>query len=231
MNDRGHSGTAARPIARFDGAVEASINIELDEELLRRGAPAVRTAVQAGMAVSLGVAQALDGAVARAASSLGLTIARRRSGGTGLLHREGDIYWSLVVPRVPGARELRHLHAYDELGAGVSRYLADLGIEAAWTEPFDRSDRYCLLGPRGRVLTSGGRAFGGAAQHLTATALLHQGVVNLGLDRDVLAHLFDVRPEILEACVTSLRELGVTLGPEILARGLLAALRDQFPRA
>jgi lipoate-protein ligase A len=208
----------------FDGPLDGAAYMEGDETALRSGAALVRCAYFSAACLSIGIGERADGTVARAARRAGLPLVQRGSGGSGLLHLPGDLLWSIVLPRSSALVGRDFVHAYERLGSGVVDGLRALGLTARWSPPFDRSERYCLLGPRGRVLTVGGRAIGGAAQHLTRTALLHHGVVNRGLDRDRLGELFGLPPELLDQTVTSLEAEGVAEAPEALARRLLDAL-------
>ncbi|MCI4360519.1 MAG: hypothetical protein L3J91_02345, partial [Thermoplasmata archaeon] len=82
----------------------------------------------------------------------------------------------------------------------------------------------CLLGHRGRTLTVGGRAIGGAAQHLTGNALLHHGVLARTLDRPLVRRIFALPEAVAEEHLTSLEELGASAEPGRLADELGTAL-------
>jgi lipoate-protein ligase A len=215
----------------FDGPLEGGAYMERDEAALRAGAAIVRSAYFSSACLSIGIGERADGAVARAAGRAGLPLVHRRSGGSGLLHLPGDLVWSIVLPRSWALVGQDFVHGYERLGLGVTDWLRELGLDARWSPPFDRSERYCLLGPRGRVLTVGGRAIGGAAQHVSGTALLHHGVINRGLDPARLSELFGLTPELIEATVTSLGAERVAGAPETLARRLLDALGGAVDRA
>ncbi|MCI4351005.1 MAG: hypothetical protein L3K15_05780 [Thermoplasmata archaeon] len=161
-------------------------------------------AVSAGISVDLAASPAL-----RRANELGVRVVRRTTGGSVVLVRPGDLLWSIVEPL--HARESRRslLHAYERLGSGAVTWLRNLGLESRWSEPFAASDEFCLLGARGSVLTASGRALGGAAQHSTARAMLHHGLIVRSIDRRLLARLFDLTPELLARTTTSLEEMGV----------------------
>jgi lipoate-protein ligase A len=191
-----------------------------DAVLLRAGAPAVRVSAVREAGVSLGVGTASGSPIEARAREVGLPTVRRSTGGTGILHLPGDLVWSVVLPRSDPLVGPDFSSAYGRLGAGVVLFLAELGLDGRWGEPEALSDAFCLLGRRGRALSAEGRVLGGAAQHLTASALLHHGVVNRTLDRGLVAQLFDVPPEIATARLSSLTELGVSDPPERLAEGL-----------
>ncbi len=205
----------------WDAGLTPAENARRDEELLRRAEPLVRTAVFSAAAVSLGVSQPIDAGAAVRARSRGLPVVRRSSGGSGLLHLAGDIAWAIVLPRDHPRVGSEFAGAYDHLGAGVVQALARLGLRAGWTAPLNRSDAYCLLGPRGRVLAVDGRAIGGAAQHRTRHALLHHGVLSTTLDRETLDALFALGTTLVDTSLTCLREQVVLSQPDAFARGLL----------
>jgi lipoate-protein ligase A len=210
-------------IVTFDGGLTAAENLRRDEAFLRQGVAEARVAILSDRTVSLGVGESLDDPTARAARTEGLPMVRRSSGGTGLLHLPGDLVWSVVLPRNDARVGLGFVRSYARLGAPVVEFVRSLGPTAAWTGPIGRSERHCLLGARGEVLTVSGRALGGAAQHVTGTNLLHHGVVNVDLDRPALRRLFGL-DEATADQVTSLRDLGVREPPTELGRRLRDAL-------
>ena len=209
--------------------VEGAENLEIDERLLSSASWACRAAYLLAPVVSLGVAQARDDPVIDRARSLGIAVVRRRSGGSGLLHGRGDLVWSIVVPRGEPFAGRDFPSTYTRLGEGVVGWLYDLGVTAEWSAPLGLSDRFCLLGSRGYVLTVRGRAIGGAAQHVTRDALLHHGTVALRAQRDLLGRLFDLEAGLLERYVTSLEDEGVTDAGATLTLGLCRRLRDSLP--
>jgi lipoate-protein ligase A len=195
-----------------------------DERLLRRGEPAVRVSVLDGPAVSYGVGVREDADYLARARGDGVPVARRTSGGTGVLHAPGDLAWSLVIPRADPLVGRDFVRGYSRLGAGVVRFLARVGISATWEPAPGLTPDYCVLGPRGQVLSVGPHVLGGAAQHLSRTALLHQGMIPLTVDRERIARLFAIPDLGWTARLTGLRELGVTAPPRELADQLAAAL-------
>ncbi|MDE1838029.1 MAG: lipoate--protein ligase family protein [Euryarchaeota archaeon] len=179
-----------------------------DEELLRRGSPVVRVGRFREPVVSVGVSQKGSEPFVDRAAEAGLPVVRRVSGGGPLLHGPGDLFWSLVLPRAHSLAGAGFVRNYARLGAGWTTFLATHGISAGWTSPPASNEGYCLLSSRGEVLASDGRVLGGASQHVTQRALLHHGVVNCALDRDLLSRIFGLQREEL-ALLTSLEELGV----------------------
>jgi lipoate-protein ligase A len=216
---------ASRPgelaIRWYDGRIDAQTNVDHDEAILASGQPAARVGVLIDVSVSLGVAQADGVASAATARRLGLPVVRRTSGGTGLLHMDGDLTWSVVLPRHHPLLPRDFVHAYDTLGAGAVAFLAELGIESEWSLPFGIVDDFCLLGPRGQVLTVDSHAIGGAAQHVTRHALLHQGMISYRLDGDLLRRVFDLDDRLVSRYLTSLRDLGTAEPPHVLGPLLL----------
>ena len=199
-----------------------------DARLLRAGRPAVRVVTIGEAALSYGVGEREDAGYLARARSEGLATGRRSTGGSGVLHLPGDLAWSVVLPRTDPRVGRDFARAYSRLGSALPRFLANIGISARW-EPSAAVERgYCILSGRGEVLTVGGRALGGAAQHLTRTALLHQGMVALEVPRDRIASLFGVPPSELVARITGLRELGVDAAPDRLAHELATELAGEF---
>ena len=195
-----------------------------DEELLRRGAPAVRVHVVRERGVSFGVGTPATSPAEAAARAAGLSPVRRSTGGTGVLHLPGDLTWSIVLPRRHPLVGRDFSSAYARLGTGVVMFLAELGLDARWGDPMALSPEYCLLGERGRALTVDGRVLGGAAQHVTATALLHHGIVSVQVDRPLVRRIFGLPEEVAAARLTGLSELGIDRPSERLAPELAAAI-------
>lgn len=207
-----------QPAARVDGILGPEENLRRDEELLSAGAPAVRVAILSEAAVSFGVAQGADPVGAAAARATGVAVVRRRTGGSGLLHLPGDVVWAVVLPRAHPAVGADFPRAYGRLGHGLVRFFADAGLPASWEPAPGVAPAYCLLSPRGQVLTGRGRIFGGAAQHATARALLHHGVLASRQDPVLLERLFGVPPELTRSRLAGLDELlGRSLGAPELA--------------
>jgi len=210
----------------YDGRIDAQTNVDHDEAILRSAQTAARVGVLINISVSLGVAEPDGVPAAATARRLGIPVVRRATGGTGLLHLDGDLTWSIVLPRHHPLLPKDFVHAYSALGAGVVRFLAELDIEAEWSRPFGIVDSFCLLGPRGQVLTVNHHAIGGAAQHVTRTALLHQGMVSYRLDGDLLHRMFDLDERLVSRYLTSLRDQGVAEPPHVLGARLLELLSE-----
>ncbi|HYK94023.1 MAG TPA: hypothetical protein VEY07_08305 [Thermoplasmata archaeon] len=209
-----------------EGRLSAEENLTRDERLLAAGVPAGRVATLEGPVLTLGVAQPPATPAATRARSLGIPVVPRRSGGTGLLHQPGDIVWSVILPRRDPRVGRNYARSFDRLGVGAVDSLAGVGIVAQWSPALGLSPEYCLLAPRGQVLTVDGRAIGGAAQHVTARALLHHGTINVRVDRAGLAALFDLDFETAEKSVTSVTELRPTVDLERLATELARHLGE-----
>ncbi len=169
------------PLARAD---------DRQEQLLQAGGTAAYTAVVESATLSYGVQVPESAPYLERARAEGLAAVRRRTGGTGLVVGPGDIVWAVVVPRGHRLAGRDFVRAYDRFGAGVVAWFARAGIQARWTEPPDLSDDYCPLGGSGRVLDAGDRIVGAAAQHVTARAILHQGVLVRAVDRALVARCF-----------------------------------------
>ncbi len=140
------------------------------------------------------------------------------------MHLPGDLVWSVVLPRSDPLVGNDFLRAYGRLGRGAVEFLHNLGLSAAWTPALGLAAQYCTLSERGEVLSARDRIVGGAAQHLTSSALLHQGTISTELDRPLVDRLFDLNAPSPTARLSSLRELGTTAPPEELAERLAAAI-------
>jgi lipoate-protein ligase A len=196
-----------------DGLVGPAENEASDVRDLALGLPKVRVARISSPALSLGVGQSLSTGTARRARALGLPVFRRSTGGTGVLLGDGDVVWSVVLPRNDPRVVRDFVHAYAWFGRGVVRTLASFGVEATWGPALSLSEEFCFLGSRGCALTNQGRALGGAAQHATRTAILHHGILPLTIDRQRLEAVFGLAPAYSEPKLTTLLEVVPAVNP------------------
>ncbi|MGI0132898.1 MAG: lipoate--protein ligase family protein [Thermoplasmata archaeon] len=204
--------------------VSGAENVLEDDRLLAEGRLTVRAAVLADTSVSFGVGERAPTAVTRSAEAAKLPIVRRSTGGSGLLHLPGDIVWSVVLPRHHALVGRDFTRAYPRLGAGVVDALRARSVPAEWTPPMGVSTSYCFLGPRGEALTVGGRALGGAAQHVTRGTLLHQGVIAHHVDAPALERIFDLPSATSVRYLTGLAEWGLSGVSEAIAREVVESL-------
>lgn len=196
-----------------DGLLDPAENEARDASDLSAAKPKVRVARMSAPALSLGVGQPLSTATARRARALGLPVFRRSTGGTGVLLGEGDVVWSIVLPRSDGRVGADFVHAYGRFGRGVVHTLASFGVESAWGPALGLSEEYCFLGSRGCALMVEERVLGGAAQHATQHALLHHGVLPLTIDRQRLEAVFGLAPAYSEPKLTTLMEVVPAVNP------------------
>lgn len=226
----GHSPTPPPAVAVVE-RISCAAEFAEDERTLRAGGPAVRVAVLSERALSYGVGVRDDAGFVARARAEGIPVVRRTSGGTGVLHEAGDLAWSVVLPREHPAVGRDYARAYHRLGAGVVDFLDRRGLHAEWSPAPGVSDDCCVLSGRGRVLTLGPSILGGAAQHLTRTALLHQGMIARGVDRSATARLFALTEPDALSRLAGIEELGVTDSPGRLARELAREIARSFDLA
>ena len=223
---------ARPPIAdvRNAGPVEFAAEVGRQEAMLRDGRLAVRVGQLRERVVGFGVGVPPEAPYLRRARSLGLPTVPRGTGGTGVLHLEGDVIWALVLPRTDPRVGRDYVRAYGRLGRGITAGLARLGVEARWAPAPALSDDYCPLSARGQVLVRGARILGAAAQHATDRALLHHGSVSWTVDRAEVDRLFDLPPGGPSARLGGVAELGVPGGAADLADALARALSEELER-
>jgi lipoate-protein ligase A len=215
--DRSASGPAAP-----DGWVAEELRAH--EELLRRGEPAARVGVVRGRALSFGVGVPADAPYLLKAREHGVATVARSTGGSGVLHLPGDLLWVLVLPREDPRVGRDFVQAYERLGRAAVAGLAALGARARWAPAPGLVQEYCTLSSRGKVLASGGRILGGAAQHATSSALLHHGFVSWTVDRPEVERLFGLPAEGPAQRLGGLEELGLEAGPSEAGEALSQAL-------
>jgi lipoate-protein ligase A len=194
------------------------------EQLLRAGGPAVHVAVVAARGVSFGVGESPDPSLVDRAKGEGLPVLRRTSGGTGIVHLEGDLVWGIVLPRKHPAVVRGFVREYARLGAGVAELLRRGGRAAAWRPAPGIWDPYCPLGHRGSVLEMDDMIVGAAAQHATSTAVLHHGLLSVRVDRPLVARVFAFPHREWADRLGGTSDAGVRLDPAGLADALVSAI-------
>lgn len=199
-----------------------------DERALHAGLPTVRVAVLSEGALSVGVSQRDDARCIVRAREFQLPVVRRTTGGLGLWHAPGDVVWSVVLPRTDPRVGSDFARAYARLGVGPARVLEEMGLVGAWQAPRGGPGEFCLISGRGAVLVVGGRAIGGAAQHLTRLALLHHGVLPYRLDRAQITALFGLSAEEIDRSLAGWEDVAPTLTPRTLAERLRTVLVREF---
>jgi len=140
----------------------------------------------------------------------GIAAARRSSGGGTVYHDEGNLNYSLILPRAMFHR--------DRQFRMLLRTLSGLGLDAELCD--------------GTSLCAGGRKFSGNAFALRRTAGLHHGTFLLSSDLDALARALE--PPVWSVSgrgVPSIRRPIVNLSqiaPEITSDRLMARLGEEF---
>jgi lipoate-protein ligase A len=226
---RGRASTFAVTAAQEPhNRIPAVRNFLEDERQLRDGVAGVRAAVLSDRSLSIGVAVRGEPDYVRRGRDAGLPIVRRSSGGSGVLHLRGDLVWSVVLPRSDPRVGRDYARAYGRLGRGVLRFFRDRGVAATWAPAPGLVEEYCVLSSRGEVLTVGAGVLGGAAQHATARALLHQGMIARRVDADLIERVFGVVAPDLRSRLIGTEDLGIVETPEALAAALRDALAEEF---
>ncbi|MGB7124379.1 MAG: hypothetical protein WBE40_05950 [Thermoplasmata archaeon] len=226
MSDEPVSGARAAPAVSVVVGRTSSETFGADERMLRSGRCAVSVTVLSELSVSYGVGVRESAPFLARARAEGIPVARRTSGGSGVLHAPGDLAWSVVLPKDDPRVGQDFVRAYGRFGAGVVRFLAGRDLAAEWSSPPDLAPDYCVLSGRGQVLSVRGQILGGAAQHVSRSALLHQGMLFRDVDRARVARLFSLSEPAALGRLVGLGDLGVTAPPEELARGLARCLAE-----
>ncbi|MCI4363823.1 MAG: hypothetical protein L3K13_05920 [Thermoplasmata archaeon] len=208
---------------QLDGASTVERILARDEAALREGIPTIRIARVGTESLSLGVSQRVDAPSAERARGLGIPVLRRHSGGLGVYHAPGDLSWSVTLARTDPRLAKGFQCAYGPLGEGPAQMFADAGLNSKWVQAAGGDDELCLLGARGEVLEVEGRILGGAAQHLTATTLLHHGTLPYQVDAERLSQLFALPAEEVDARLVGYGELLPGAPPESVANSLATA--------
>jgi lipoate-protein ligase A len=213
---------------RVDSFLPFSSIVRAQDDLLRRGEPAVHVAVVSGTTLSVGLGVPAKAAYLDRARAAGVPTIRRSSGGTGVLHLVQDLVWAVVLPRADPRVGRDFVRGYPRFGAGLVTALAELGVTSAWVPAPGLSEECCPLSSRGFVLETRGAVVGAAAQHLTGAALLHHGTLSTHVDRDLVARVFEFpEPSVVDR-LTGLDERGVREPPHQLAEALRRSLASDL---
>lgn len=111
----------------------------------------------------------------------GENLVRRWTGG-GVVHHEGAVTWSLVVPLGEPFWKVRPVESYARLHGALARCLTEAGLEGISVVPATvvaPAGGLCAQAAAPGDLLRQGRKIAGAGQRRTRQGLLHQGVVFL----------------------------------------------------
>src|SRR5262245_24511652 len=210
----------------------------LDEALLRgriekRSLPTLRFFAWAPPTLSLGYGQSLDRRIdLEAATTLGIGVVRRLTGGSAILHEGPDleVTYSVVAASgdFAGADDL--LATYRWIGAALERGLRRLGAPAAMV-PVQPSDpaalpAFCFARTGSYELEVAGRKLVGSAQRRQGDAFLQHGSIMLGAAPDRLRRVFPGDADPLRGMTTLEAVLGRRPSFEETAAALAEGFRD-----
>lgn len=205
-----------------------AVNMALDELLLERAVadgPTLRVYDWLRPTLTLGYGQPADDLDLAACATHGVDVTRRLTGGRAVLHHL-ELTYSVAVPAelVGGLRSITQ--AYALLSAGVSRGLAQLGLEAVCqprsaARPAVKGDPACFAAALGGDLSVDGRKLVGSAQCHRHEAVLQHGSIPLDVDLELLNACLH-RPVEATAGWTCLAEHGLAPTAKELAAALAA---------
>lgn len=107
-----------------------------------------------------------------------LPVCRRWTGG-GVVAHEGDLTFSLVVPRGEPWACLRPAESYQHLHETLAGALRRLGVAAGLSDETEPAGRECFARPVRHDILSAGEKIAGGAQRRTKAGLLHQGSIQV----------------------------------------------------
>jgi lipoate---protein ligase len=196
--------------------------------------PLIRVLTTTDRAVVLGSAQPDSDVDRPRAAALGLSVARRRSGGGAVLVGRDDAVWVDVV--VPAGDPL-----WDADVGRASWWLGEVWVDAlaaaglpggeAWHDAVVRtawSDRVCFAGLGAGEVTRHGRKLVGISQRRTRAGALFQCAVPIRWEPAVLVEVLRWRPGDRTRAMSDLAEAAAAIGAE-RAEALVAAFVDRLP--
>jgi len=105
-----------------------------------------------------------------------LPVCRRWTGG-GIVVHDGDLTFSLAVPRGESWAALRPAESYRQLHEALAQALRGAGVEAELSEEAQSAGQQCFARPVRHDILSTGKKIVGGAQRRTKAGLLHQGSI------------------------------------------------------
>ena len=221
-----------------DRGPAARLHAASGDALAAGGGRLVRILEATDRAVVLGAGESEDHIDHAAAARLGVVVVRRRSGGSAVLVRPGDLVWvDVIVPRGDPLWDDDVGRSMWWLGEAWSEALSRVGVGDArpWRGPFQRrewSDRVCFagLGP-GEVVVPGAAGpvkVVGICQRRTRAGALFQCAALLRWDAGALCELLDLPPMERRRAAADVAAWAIGVGAD-RGPGLLAALLSLLP--
>jgi lipoyl(octanoyl) transferase len=210
-------GPAAEDLAREDLLLDASA---------ASGIPWLFSYSWAGPALVLGYGQdPASGIDLEACRARGVSVLRRCTGGTGVVH-QGDLALSLALPAAhPWARSIPD--SYDGFVAAIERGLGTLGIATRRSSKREgarhKRSPICFEDHASETLLMGQKKVLGCAQMRRNRAVLVHGVLLLGLDTGLQAQIYKVPETHIGSLLGHLPKAAVR-SPEFLAAHLAQAI-------
>jgi lipoate-protein ligase A len=214
----------------LDERRSASENMGRDLELLRcigeGEPPALRLYGWSPPALSIGRFQD-DAEVDRAACEhLGVDVVRRPTGGRALLHG-GDLTYTVVMPRPPGAAGSVEA-VYTWIAGRLTAGLATIGVTGAVARTDGPAGPVCFAGQQGADLRVGDRKLCGSAQRNRDDSVLQHGSILLRRlpfdETDLLVGEHDRAR--LRAVTVTLEELGAPCEARAVADAVVDGFRE-----
>ena len=218
--------------------LDGAANMALDEALLLSrlrgtGPPTLRFFAWQPPAVSLGYGQPLDGRIdLDAAAALGISLVRRPTGGSAILHEGPDLEVTYSVtaaaPDFAGADDL--LATYRWIGRALEAGLRRLGapVDMVPVQPSDPAamPAFCFARTGSYELEVGGLKLVGSAQRRQGAGFLQHGAVLLGAAPDRLRRVFPAERDPLGGMTTLEAVLGRRPGFDETVEALAQGFRD-----
>ncbi len=105
-----------------------------------------------------------------------LPVCRRWTGGGVVVH-EGDLTFSLAVPRSEPWAGLRPTESYRQLHEALAGALQSMGVAAGLSDEESPAGQECFARPVRHDILSAGKKIAGGAQRRTKAGLLHQASI------------------------------------------------------
>jgi lipoate-protein ligase A len=157
----------------------------------------------------------------------GIPYVRRITGGGVLVHG-GDLSYALILPRTL-AKERGVKESYRRLCGFLLRLYEALGCRAGFaceSQIRQKRSNICLAGNEAYDIVIGGRKIGGNAQRHIRKAMLQHGSIPIRMEKEFFEPLFLEESGLKRAA--TLRELGIDVGYEALARLLVETFRETY---
>lgn len=172
------------------GCSSASLNMAIDDALLKSKLPVLRFYGWKPAGLSLGYFQDIKGIDVRNCRKLGVEIVRRLTGGNAILH-DKELTYSFIIDEKEMSK--RVVESYKKISSGLLYGLRNLGLKAEMNKAVEKGDKsaVCFNDPSWYEILVGRKKIVGSAQKRIDGKLLQHGAILIDVDVEKYCSLFN----------------------------------------